>query len=79
MFDFAANVTKMSAVQLSNVSEEALRGYHYDRPTLITGAIPMGRVAEPTEVAETVLWLCSDAASYLTGGTLPVDGGFVVA
>ncbi|TMD99030.1 MAG: SDR family oxidoreductase, partial [Chloroflexi bacterium] len=45
----------------------------------ITGAIPMGRVAEPTEVAETVLWLCSDAASYLTGVTLSVDGGIVVA
>ena len=44
----------------------------------ITSAIPMGRVADAAEVAEAILWLCSDAASYVTGVTLPVDGGFVV-
>jgi NAD(P)-dependent dehydrogenase (short-subunit alcohol dehydrogenase family) len=37
--------------------------------------VPMGRVAEPEEVAEAVVWLCSDAASYITGIFLPVDGG----
>ncbi len=36
---------------------------------------PMGRVGEPEEVAEAVVWLCSDAASYITGVPLPVDGG----
>ena len=36
---------------------------------------PMGRVGEPEEVAEAVIWLCSDAASYITGIPLPVDGG----
>lgn len=40
--------------------------------------IPMGRIAAPTEVAQAILWLCSDAASYITGVTLPVDGGYVV-
>ena len=34
-----------------------------------------GRGGSPNEVAEAVTWLCSDAASYLTGVTLPVDGG----
>jgi NAD(P)-dependent dehydrogenase (short-subunit alcohol dehydrogenase family) len=36
---------------------------------------PLGRMAEPEELAEAALWLCSDAASFVTGVTLPVDGG----
>jgi A-factor type gamma-butyrolactone 1'-reductase (1S-forming) len=44
----------------------------------LTSGIPLGRVADAAEVAEAVLWLCSDAASYVTGVTLPVDGGYVV-
>lgn len=39
-------------------------------------AIPLGRVAQPQEVANAALWLCSDDASYITGVALPVDGGF---
>jgi NAD(P)-dependent dehydrogenase (short-subunit alcohol dehydrogenase family) len=39
-------------------------------------AQPMARVAKPEEVAAAVLWLCSDAASFVTGSALTVDGGF---
>lgn len=38
---------------------------------------PMGRIGQPEEVAQAVLWLCSKGASFTTGHTLPVDGGFL--
>jgi NAD(P)-dependent dehydrogenase (short-subunit alcohol dehydrogenase family) len=36
---------------------------------------PLKRLGEPEEVGETVAWLCSDRASYVTGLPMPVDGG----
>jgi NAD(P)-dependent dehydrogenase (short-subunit alcohol dehydrogenase family) len=41
----------------------------------ITAAIPLGRMAEPREVAEAAAWLLSDRASMVTGTMVPVDGG----
>lgn len=41
----------------------------------IISTIPLGRLATPDDMAETVLWLCSDAASFITGLVVPVDGG----
>ncbi len=38
---------------------------------------PIGRMGEPGEVAEAVVWLCSDAASFVTGHTMVVDGGYI--
>ena len=37
--------------------------------------IPLTRVGDPIEAARTVIWLCSEAASYLTGHSMIVDGG----
>ncbi|MGD0812021.1 MAG: glucose 1-dehydrogenase [Verrucomicrobiota bacterium] len=41
-------------------------------------SIPMGRHGRPEEIAEAVLWLCSQAASYVTGQSISVDGGFTM-
>jgi len=40
--------------------------------------IPMGRFAEPNEIAKTVLFLCSDLNTYITGQNITVDGGFTL-
>jgi NAD(P)-dependent dehydrogenase (short-subunit alcohol dehydrogenase family) len=42
----------------------------------LQGAIPIGRIGQPEEIASTVVWLCSDGASFITGQIFPVDGGY---
>ena len=47
-----------------------------ERGERIVAATPAGRFGEPQELAGTVIWLCSAAASFVTGTVIPVDGGF---
>ena len=44
----------------------------------IEKSVPMGRVGRPEEIAHAVVWLCSEAASYVTGQSISVDGGLVM-
>ena len=50
-------------------------GHPQEAEAQYTAAIPMGRIGKPEEIAEVVVWLCSDAASYVTGHSMIVDGG----
>jgi NAD(P)-dependent dehydrogenase (short-subunit alcohol dehydrogenase family) len=45
----------------------------------VAAGIPLGRVAKPEDVANAVLFLASDRAAYLTGASIPVDGGYTAA
>jgi len=44
----------------------------------VVGMHPLGRIGTPAEVANAVVWLCSKGASFTTGHTLPIDGGFLI-
>jgi NAD(P)-dependent dehydrogenase (short-subunit alcohol dehydrogenase family) len=52
---------------LARAGEEAQR--------LAAESVPMRRVGQPREVADVVVWLCSPQASFVTGATVPIDGG----
>jgi NAD(P)-dependent dehydrogenase (short-subunit alcohol dehydrogenase family) len=45
---------------------------------MMTRAVPLGRLGRPEEIAEAVVWLCSDAASFVVGHAMAVDGGSVI-
>ena len=51
-------------------------GSFTDRSRRIIDQTPMGRFGRPEELRGVVQWLCSDAASFVTGAVIPVDGGF---
>jgi len=45
---------------------------------MLKAYVPMGRMGRPEEIANAVVWLCSSAASYVTGQSISVDGGYVM-
>ena len=46
-----------------------------EQKSAIKGQVPLGRYADPAEVAAAVTWLAGDGAAYVTGAVIPVDGG----
>ncbi|GAC1539404.1 MAG: 3-oxoacyl-[acyl-carrier-protein] reductase [Acidimicrobiales bacterium] len=68
--DITANVVAPGFVETDMTA-----GLPDDRVAEIRKAIPLGRIATADEVAGVVTWLASDAAAYITGAVIPVDGG----
>lgn len=75
---YAADGIRVNAVApgwiVTNLSKGARD--NPDRNAQIMSRIPMGRWADPSEIADPILFLCSDAARYMTGTVMLVDGGY---
>ena len=56
---------------------ERITNGHPQLGEALVAAEPIGRTGRPEEIAESVVWMCSDAASFVTGHAMSVDGGFV--
>ena len=54
-----------------------LRSAATEWPPAIQKSVPLDRIGEPDDIARAIVWLASPAASYISGPTLPVDGGFL--
>ncbi len=68
------NVT-VNVVAPGPVGTDMLSQLDEERRTAIIDAVPLGRLGEPAEVAAAISFLASDAAGYVTGAVIPVDGG----
>jgi NAD(P)-dependent dehydrogenase (short-subunit alcohol dehydrogenase family) len=75
--EYAARGIRVNAVCPGFVETPMTADFGSDpeRRKLMNAAAPMQRTAQPEEVADTIVWLCSDAASFITADAIAVDGG----
>lgn len=78
--DYATRGIRVNAVCPGVIDTEMISRFTHGDPALSSGLLqtePVGRMGTAEEIADAVLWLCSDRASFVTGHALAVDGGFV--
>lgn len=79
--EYAARGIRVNAVAPGTTRTEVVQEWFAAVPGIeaqLHAGTPQPRTAEPAEIAEAAAWLCSDRASFVTGVTMPVDGGFVM-
>jgi NAD(P)-dependent dehydrogenase (short-subunit alcohol dehydrogenase family) len=79
--DWAPRGVRVNAIAPGVFATEPNKRWFESKPEfegLFLDHIPMGRLGNPDELAPAAVFLASDAASYITGATLVVDGGFVL-
>jgi NAD(P)-dependent dehydrogenase (short-subunit alcohol dehydrogenase family) len=73
--DYAEKGVRVNAVAPGPIDTDRLKAAPEVYREQTRRAVPMRRIGLPAEVAEPVVWLCSDAARFVTGATLYIDGG----
>ena len=79
--EYSARGVRINAVNpavIRTPMAEGLAKMRKGKPDDLAAVHPIGRIGEPEEVADAVLWLCSDKASFVTGTATCVDGGYTV-
>lgn len=79
--EYASQGIRVNAICPGSTRTPMLEGFMGGDPQverMMTRAVPLGRLGRPEEIAEAVVWLCSDAASFVVGHALAVDGGSVI-
>jgi 3-oxoacyl-[acyl-carrier protein] reductase len=74
----AADNVLVNAVSPGLVDTDMVAAFPPDRLAQAKASVPVGRLASPEDVAAAIRFLASDAASYITGATLPVNGGLLM-
>lgn len=80
--EYAKSGIRVNAVCPGVIQTAMVKRVSGRRPDVLEKMIaaePIGRSGQPEEIAESVVWLCSDAASFVTGHAMAVDGGAVAA
>ena len=78
--EYAAKGVRINAVAPAVIVTPMAERAFFQDPSVMERVVsmhPVGRLGTPEEVAQAVIWLCSKQASFTTGHTLPVDGGFL--
>lgn len=79
--DWAPKGVTVNAIAPGGFLTEPNERWFREKPELqllFEGAIPMGRLGQPEELAPLAVYLASDASSYMTGATLVIDGGYTL-
>jgi NAD(P)-dependent dehydrogenase (short-subunit alcohol dehydrogenase family) len=74
--EYATQHVRFNAVAPGTIETRMFRDFAPEVRQMLESAHPMGRIGQPEEIASTVVWLCSDGASFVTGQTVPIDGGY---
>jgi NAD(P)-dependent dehydrogenase (short-subunit alcohol dehydrogenase family) len=73
--DYAEQGIRVNAIAPATIETERIAALDAGHKDAFAKAIPMHRLGHPREVADAAVWLCSEAASFITGETLVIDGG----